>query len=983
MPHTRFASELECCKFAADPHKRGDFRQQQPSRFHSLRHATHFVLTPIALRYPYSRMKLTSAVYAVFLCAAMVASAGSEIQVPPADAPEKRPEIPLVLGNGIRFGLFEIASPTNTISVRLILQAGSLDEGDTEKGYAHLLEHAVLSSAAQQPFVRRLSSRGVEISAHANAHTSYTYTLYKFDIPSTDREALAEVLQALRYMAIEVRFSDSLVEKEKQIVLNELAEKHTEAAMTTLEVRKQIYEGTAVANRNPAGRAEDIRKATAINVQTFYDRCYAPERIAIAITGPVDPIGTRNLIERVFSSVPVRNSSPPASVPIPDRRATSFRIVQTHKESRTSVAILNVSSSASFSRDYRTDYARKVLTFLLGNRLRQQLPRSTLGANASLVPDVDERVNVFALEAICAPSDWKPTIQSMFRVLGNCRMQGFAHADVAQAIQAQSADLDSGEASIQLWDSPEYADNIAAVLASGRAWQRPEATITARRNALKLVTAQNVSEALAELLPKDSELVIAKAAAGSALTPSDLASAIQAVPHQPISQSQKEKMDETGIKSEHGDERLQVREKHSVGNNVTYLTFENNVRVLIRNNSEQPGRFAAVLLIGRGLYDLDPKRPGLDVLAYTLCRESEFEGLPRDSLHMQLAERGITMELALTDYLNRQVRLTIEGPVSELPFALRISKIWFTKQAFAPSRIAAARLGYADLRRSWLQSTKAIAQVESEFRLVGRDRRLELPDARHVPYTFEEVASWINTHWLNGPVELRIAGDIQADATIDIASHELFGLSPNPGDRLADTSPIKLTRKPSRGSVNTQLRDQVAVARITWPQEGVEARERYALQIAMELLRDRLFQRLRVENSITYSPETGVTFDRSSTGALYSWAEVTFSPGAKGVATQCLQLAETLGESITDTEFEAAKTKLANTYATLQRSNAWWASEGLVLATGQDGRSDQPVMPAAEVASINKDDVIKVSRLRLRSRNGSFVTVLPLAPAGK
>ena len=46
-----------------------------------------------------------------------------------------------VLPNGMRYFIMRAALPANGLSLRLGIDTGSFEEGETERGYAHLVEH--------------------------------------------------------------------------------------------------------------------------------------------------------------------------------------------------------------------------------------------------------------------------------------------------------------------------------------------------------------------------------------------------------------------------------------------------------------------------------------------------------------------------------------------------------------------------------------------------------------------------------------------------------------------------------------------------------------------------------------------------------------------------------------------------------------------------------------------------------------------------
>jgi zinc protease len=83
------------------------------------------------------------------------------------------------LPNGLHYIILPRESPKNNVSLRLIVQAGSLDEHDDERGFAHFVEHMAFKGTRNFPpgTVRLFfETLGLTFGAELNANTSYTHT---------------------------------------------------------------------------------------------------------------------------------------------------------------------------------------------------------------------------------------------------------------------------------------------------------------------------------------------------------------------------------------------------------------------------------------------------------------------------------------------------------------------------------------------------------------------------------------------------------------------------------------------------------------------------------------------------------------------------------------------------------------------------------------------------------------------------------------
>ena len=103
-----------------------------------------------------------------------------------SDVPQDREWQFGTLANGVRYAVRRNGVPPGQVSIRILMEVGSLYETDEERGFAHLLEHLVfrqskyLGEAQAIPTWQRL---GASFGSDTNAESSPTQTVYKLDLP--------------------------------------------------------------------------------------------------------------------------------------------------------------------------------------------------------------------------------------------------------------------------------------------------------------------------------------------------------------------------------------------------------------------------------------------------------------------------------------------------------------------------------------------------------------------------------------------------------------------------------------------------------------------------------------------------------------------------------------------------------------------------------------------------------------------------------
>lgn len=210
------------------------------------------------------------------------------------------------LDNGFTYYIRDNAYPVKeTASLRLVIRAGSTDEQEHEQGLAHFLEHLLFhetESYGRQDIKRFFESKGSSFGGDQNTHTNFNETVYKFDIPLNDPELMDKALHILREMATKAQLSDSSVEEERAVILDEIS---NERAFQRY-AKKMIgilFEGTPYPHRYPIGLQKIIRECTPDHIRAFYKRTYLPQNMSLIAVGDFDQAQVEKLIQKHFGDI--------------------------------------------------------------------------------------------------------------------------------------------------------------------------------------------------------------------------------------------------------------------------------------------------------------------------------------------------------------------------------------------------------------------------------------------------------------------------------------------------------------------------------------------------------------------------------------------------------------------------------------------------------------------------------------------------------
>jgi zinc protease len=207
------------------------------------------------------------------------------------------------LENGLRFAWVDHGEPKDRIYVRLHVDAGSLGEADSEVGMAHFLEHMAFNGSkhfAAGTLIEWFQEHGMSFGADTNAHTAFSETVYKLDLPDRDSATLRDGLQVLRDFADGLLIAEDEVQAEKGVIDGEERERDSAGFRVLKQNLERQYAGTLLATRLPIGTKPVRDQFGAQTVRAFYEKWYRPENMTLVVVGDLRELNPEALIQEMF-----------------------------------------------------------------------------------------------------------------------------------------------------------------------------------------------------------------------------------------------------------------------------------------------------------------------------------------------------------------------------------------------------------------------------------------------------------------------------------------------------------------------------------------------------------------------------------------------------------------------------------------------------------------------------------------------------------
>lgn len=894
------------------------------------------------------------------------------------------------LPNGLRYTILPHAREHNRVSVRLVVLAGSLDERDDERGFAHFVEHMAFNGTRHYPagkLIEFFQGLGLGLGADLWAGTSLTHTVYKIDLPAGRSARLGEALEVLRDFSDGLSFDPAEVQREKGVILSEHAARNTNDAQIDRQRLAALYRGTLLPERMPGGEPAVIEGATAAALRAFYLRCYHPDRLRLVLTGDVDPAEAQTLVERHFASLQ-RPAAPTAQVlpAVPPLAPLQADIVTNANGGAAAISLLVVEPVGQITPDgLAQGYTRAVAIRALDRRLVDRRTADLMrfgSAHATYGSGVDGRFTHFVMSTSTAQDMWESGVVLLESELRRARDTGFTPAELTEQTTAllAAARAQRDAFSGQLPDA--VANGIAASVAAGQTWIHPTEALKIAETALPQVTATAAGDALRQTFADDKLHLLLIRGTPPAGGREALFEAYRASAERPLAPSVAEtsapfefRYDNFGVA---GSIRQRIVEKDL---DLELVRFANGVQLNLRPSTTEPNRFRLAARLGRGVTDSPRDRPGLAHLAAHFFGACDVGRHSLVELERLLESRAISAH-STSD--SNSLLIEMQGPASELPFALRLLTARIGDVRLDRSRLFSGLSAYAACRASHLDNSARFARTEAHIQMADGDPRLRDASMEEAGrYTFAEISQWMRTRWLEGPVEVAVTGEIDPAAITAAAAASLGTLPPRRLTPAAPAEPLTLRTQAVQEIRREPLPDQSAAVQISWSAPGFDdLRRRRALSLALDVLMDRMQKTLRQELGATYSPEGRLASRAKQRDFGYATIALTFDPArAEELSRRAIALADVLATGgVTPEEFTRLREPLLARAAESLRSNDWWLDEVLSFAQSEPAVLAEARTLATAYAQLTAAEVNHVAADFFPARRASALLVIPVAP---
>lgn len=473
-------------------------------------------------------------VSSLLLSACQLRDSITELQLP-----EQDPNVIIgQLDNGFKYYIAPNQSPNERVYIRLVVNAGSMNEDDDQRGVAHIVEHMAFNGSANFPgnsVIDALEHAGMKFGVDINAFTDFENTVYTLNLPNNKPETVDLALTVVADWAGRVSMNRGDLDAERGIVLEEWRARL--GPMLRLGDKKSAIEmaGSRYILRDPIGDPETIKHVPTARVADFYQRWYRPDNMSVVVAGDIDTTQVMTQLQHklAFLAKPI---TPLEKIDYQVPLINHWRVAEVSEVGMDTPSLelsfftpmLTEVSLAS----YRQDLARQIAIRLLNVRLQEwekQHPAGIESANFfSSAVGRDVRQNVFTLQL--HDQDYKAAAIVLFNQLAQINQQGFSQAEIDHELE-RLLKLNQHNQDVLTYSIDLAGDLMVTAATNGR-WLGDAAQKQLSKQLLTQLHGAEINQAFKQLIAPPARLALMTSVAGftskpQLLTQTDIAQAWQ------------------------------------------------------------------------------------------------------------------------------------------------------------------------------------------------------------------------------------------------------------------------------------------------------------------------------------------------------------------------------------------------------------------------------------------------------------------------
>lgn len=268
-----------------------------------------------------------------------------------------------ILKNGLR--VITVPMKDNpTVTVLMMVEAGSKYETKEINGLSHFLEHMCFKGTTKRPKAIDISQELDTVGAQYNAFTSQEYTGY---YAKADFKHLDLLLDVVSDMYLNPIFEDKEIEKEKGVIIEEINMYEDLPHRKVQEIFMKLLYGDQPAGWDIAGTKDNIKNIKRSDFLDYRRKHYVPSATTLVVAGRFDEKKSLANIQKIWNKITAGKKK--GKVKTVESQEKPEILLQ-HKDTDQTHIVLGVRSFDTYNKN---NPALKVLATILSGGMSSRL----------------------------------------------------------------------------------------------------------------------------------------------------------------------------------------------------------------------------------------------------------------------------------------------------------------------------------------------------------------------------------------------------------------------------------------------------------------------------------------------------------------------------------------------------------------------------------------------------------------------------------
>lgn len=893
------------------------------------------------------------------------------------------------LSNGVRFAVRSNETPSNTATLLMRIDTGSINEADDELGLAHFLEHMAFNGSKNIPegeMIKRLEKFGLAFGADTNASTSFEETIYQLEIPEVNDEIINETLMIMRETASNLTLDSDAIERERGVILAEKRARISPSYKAGLHSLGFYLDGSILPKRIPIGSEDTIKSVTQAQFRAFYNGYYRPEDTFIVLVGDFETDYAAKKIEEFFGDWTASGESKANAelAILAGRDMTAEYYVDPEIETSVSISVMR-------EPNIRQDNAKnrkEGFVESLGNRiLSRRLAKLARSENAAFLSASSSSSNAYDIRALSSlsistqPENWANALAQGEQALRQAYEFGFTQAELDEQIANTRKSL---EVAVQTSPTRRTSGLARSIMGSFGG----ETVVTGPANNLERFEAY-----VGSITPSMVHEMFKKQWAGLDkpqlyLSTSDviddgkqaLIDAFNTSKNIAVKPLEQVSVTEFAY-TEFGKPGKVTTRKTVEDIDFETIVFDNNVRLNIKKTPYRKDVMSISVAIGAGELFFPAELPGFKWFAPNMLGLAGLKAHSADEIQTLMAGKTVGVSTSFGPE-----RMYISGATvpENLSDQLNLMMAYATAPGYRPE----AKTRYDKYIASFyptLDGTPGGVAARDVDRLIrSGDPRFGIPmeeDLINIDMT--QLENWLDPYLTDSAIEIGVVGDVDVDLIISEIGRT-FGALPNrkASHKRADETlrALKFPAGTPRPVILSHAgQADTAMLRVFWPApDGRDALTARRMGMLSQIFQLRLTEVMREEEGASYSP-SAFNFN-PRTYPNYGYMGVSLELNPKDIDRISVKVdaiaAEFKAGQFDDDLFERAIKPTLESIETSLENNGYWM--GVISESQSDSeRLDRHRSRAEMYQNMTVSDLKQLAQSVFVAENAYRVQILP------